>query len=230
MEAVDIHQAKRYKVVFDYIRRYGPNKILEIWCGSQWIWKCYNIQFDWLDLTTSDYSWKEKYYNKKNMNFIKGSALDIPIKDETYDFVFSTDMIEHIKRNNREKAFKEAFRVCKKGWYVLFLFPCWIWWKTSDYFIYIVYKFLKLKIPWRLKEHLELDFPYWKEINKYLYNLGINKHIIKNCKVHNIFIWNYYKLLTLGSKKEKIIDNILNKSTPEKSSLFWIRKLILIKK
>jgi 2-polyprenyl-3-methyl-5-hydroxy-6-metoxy-1,4-benzoquinol methylase len=44
---------------------------------------------------------KIKYWN----------ALALYEKDNSYDFVFSTDMIEHIDKDKRMTAIKEAIRV-----------------------------------------------------------------------------------------------------------------------
>jgi ubiquinone/menaquinone biosynthesis C-methylase UbiE len=37
----------------------------------------------------------------------------MPIDDNIYDFVYSCDMLEHIRKDNREKAINEAIRVCR---------------------------------------------------------------------------------------------------------------------
>jgi ubiquinone/menaquinone biosynthesis C-methylase UbiE len=58
------------------------------------------------------------------MKFIQGNALDIPLESNTYDLVFSCDMLEHIPQKERSKAIQEAIRVCKKGGIVIFCFPC----------------------------------------------------------------------------------------------------------
>ena len=233
-----IWQSKRYRPVRDFICKYKPKKILEIWSWSQWIWRCYDIKFDGLDLSTSDYTWEEKEHNEK-MRFINGSALDIPINDNTYDFVFSTDMIEHIRDSDREKAISEAIRICKRWWYVMFLFPCWIYWKLSDYFLFCIRKilsYLKWKdlVPWRLKEHLKIDYPSHRKIDDYLSNIfeteGVK--IEQNTKIHSIFIWLLHSLLDLTkfeNLKRKVVNKILfHKHNPQ--SIFWIRKYILLHK
>ena len=228
MKYSNIWQAKRYRTVYYYINKFNPQKILEIWSWSQWIWNCYDIKFDWLDLTTADY-WLEEKETNKNMNFINGSAFDMPIEDNSYDFVYSTDMIEHINKYDREKVFEEAIRVCKKWWYV---FPCWIWWKLSDIIIYIIIKFFCIikknnKIPGWLIEHLNIDYPKSKEINEIIENYNV----IENKLVHNIFVWTVLSLVDFSRlKKEWIASKILNDMHLELESLLGVRKLILIKK
>lgn len=53
---------------------------------------------------------KEK---NKNINFIIGSAEDIPLQDSHFDFVYMTDVIHHVP--NIEKMFCEIYRILKKG-------------------------------------------------------------------------------------------------------------------
>src|SRR6266567_349036 len=48
-------------------------------------------------------------------NFIKGDGCAMPLKDETFDWVVSTDVYEHISSKKREKFLEENLRVAKKG-------------------------------------------------------------------------------------------------------------------
>jgi ubiquinone/menaquinone biosynthesis C-methylase UbiE len=57
----------------------------------------------------------KEYELCKNINFIQGSVLNIPLESNTYDLVFSCDMLEHIPKNERFKAMQEAIRVCKRS-------------------------------------------------------------------------------------------------------------------
>ena len=237
MEKITVWVSCRYKAIYDYIKLYRPNKILEIGSWSQWIWRCYEIKFDWLDLTTSDYETNEKLINK-NMTFIKWSALDIPIKDQTYDFVFSADMIEHINLKDRETVFKEALRVCKSWWHIILTFPCWFRGKMSDYALFLAIKFCnifkKTDIPWWLIEHLNIKYPSSKWIDRIINNiLGKNK-LIKNCLINNSFVITFYCILSftrLNFIDYKAANRILNSNTSlDSESLFWYRKFILIQK
>jgi hypothetical protein len=53
---------------------------------------------------------------------IKGSALDIPFDNNSFDVVLSVDMFEHLKGHDRKKAIHEMMRVAKKK--VLIGVPC----------------------------------------------------------------------------------------------------------
>ncbi len=56
----------------------------------------------------------EKYKDVKNLEFINGSATDIPLKDNSVDCVVSFETIEHIDFESQQKFLKEIKRVLKK--------------------------------------------------------------------------------------------------------------------
>jgi hypothetical protein len=120
-----LDQVLRYKFIIDYLKKskkFQWTKILEIWSWSQGIGKILNIKFDWLDEAAWDYAGLEKSINE-NMNFTKWTALELPFNDNTYDFVFSLDMLEHIPKDLRIKALEEAIRVGKNV--IVFLISLW---------------------------------------------------------------------------------------------------------
>jgi len=241
-----IDQAIRYKPIIDYINRNKPKKILEIWSWSQWIWRFINISFDWLDLSKADYSTEEKN-SPKNMHFIYWSALNMPIDDNVYDFVFSCDMLEHINKDNRESALNEAIRVCKKWWTVIFWFPCWFWWKLCDYSLFYLIKIRYLiskdgDVPSRLTEHIKIDYPTDREI-KYLIKKVLDKHQMSikeiqeynsnNVFFHFISIVINISRLQYYSRIQKLNNTIIDKYLSKKSSIksiFPYRKYIIIQK
>lgn len=60
----------------------------------------------------------------KNKNvYIHANALDIPIADESVDFIIATDIIEHISAEDKNAFFGEMKRVLKKGGKVLIRSP-----------------------------------------------------------------------------------------------------------
>jgi len=50
----------------------------------------------------------------RGINFIQGSALDIPFKDGYFDLVFTAGVLIHISPENIEKALKEIYRCSQK--------------------------------------------------------------------------------------------------------------------
>lgn len=236
-----IDQAIRYKIIIDHINKYAPKKILEIGSWSKWISRFFDAEFDWLDLSRKDYKkeeWCEEKEFPSNMNFIRWSALDIPIKDNTYDLAFSCDMIEHIKKADREKIFLEAIRVCKNWWYVIILFPCWLLWKIFDHFLFHSLNILnlfnkKISAPAWIKEHSEIEYPTNKEISKIVKKIK-EQHDVEVYNVNNIFVHAVSILIDISrfqKIKDKVIDYYLNKRVSHNNkSIFPYRKCVIINK
>jgi len=54
------------------------------------------------------------------MTYVNGDSLNIPFSDNSFDLVFSVDMLEHIKKADRMKAIEEAIRVTNKTCIITF--------------------------------------------------------------------------------------------------------------
>ena len=231
-----LDQVLRYKFIIDYLKK-SKNikwmKILEIWSWSQWIGKFLDISFDWLDETTSDYSWTEQVTNK-NMHFIKWSALNIPSDSNTYDFVFSLDMLEHIPKNFRIKAFEEAIRVGSET--IIFWFPCGIYANFFDHLLYFFIKkiFSRKKMVWWLEEHVKIWMPVLKEIEDDLKKLQIKYNFTyTSFWSANIFLWGiviFFSFIKPSSYLNYISDIILKKNYSFKSNIPYRRFYIIQKK
>jgi len=70
--------------------------------------KLNNIQYDSIDINSP-------------LAKIKADICDLPIKDNTYDFILCNHVLEHIPDDS--KAMKELFRVLKPGGYGIFQIP-----------------------------------------------------------------------------------------------------------
>jgi len=66
-----------------------------------------------LDLSDGIYKAKEISAALKNVSFIQGSALALPLKDETFDFAYSFGVLHHTTDPSR--GTKEISRILKKG-------------------------------------------------------------------------------------------------------------------
>lgn len=105
------------KEVKKFIQRYhiNPNaKCLEIGSGRGALQDVVD-DYTGVDLSKS----VSKYYHK---NFIAASATQLPFEDNTFDFVWTEAVLEHIP--DIELALKEIARVTKHGGYI-FLAPAW---------------------------------------------------------------------------------------------------------
>lgn len=104
-------------VVLEFIRKYGIDskaKCLEIGSGRGALQDVVE-NYTGVDLAKTVC----KFYHKK---FISASATELPFADETFDFVWTEAVLEHIPKI--ESALKEIARVTKPGGYVL-LAPAW---------------------------------------------------------------------------------------------------------
>ena len=104
-----------YKRLESFIRKYNiretNGKCLEIGSGK-------GVFQDMVeDYTGLDYSESvSKYYHKP---FISASAMELPFEDNSFDFMWSQAVWEHIPEP--EKALRESMRVLRSGGY--FFFP-----------------------------------------------------------------------------------------------------------
>ncbi|HRN69776.1 MAG TPA: class I SAM-dependent methyltransferase [Candidatus Woesebacteria bacterium] len=108
-------------------RKYAKGKLLDVGCGS----KPYRILFE--DVVT------EYVGLDKNTGDIRGSALCMPIKDNTYNTVLSTQVLEHV--SDPQQMMNEIYRVLKKDGHAILTLP--LFWclheEPHDYFRYTKY-------------------------------------------------------------------------------------------
>lgn len=225
-----INQIIRYSPILKYLKKNKSVSILEIWSWSQWLGKFSNRKFTWLDFTTADYWKKEKKTNKK-MKFVQWNCLNIPLEDNSFDFVFSLDMIEHLEKKDRKKAFEEAIRVAGKD--IIIAFPCD---KIAYYYDNLLYTQLKnnnSNIPWRLKEHIISWIPEFTEIQSILKDIkNITRKHERNA---NIWTWSLIMYLELYVRWwgfiSQIISHIINFfNVSFNNKYWWYRLFIYIKK
>lgn len=90
-----------------YIRRYAKGqRILDIGCGKGW-YLHYLIE-QGFSVAAMDV---ERWGRFENVNFVQASAADLPFKENLFDTVIMTDVLEHIK--NDVGALEEVSRVTK---------------------------------------------------------------------------------------------------------------------
>ncbi len=102
----EIHQNTRVK-----------DKILDIGCGEGKIWEL----FPDLQVTGLDFSQENLKKAKKFVKPVLGSAEKLPFKDNSFDIVLATEILEHVI--NPEKLLTETDRVLKRGGHAIISFP-----------------------------------------------------------------------------------------------------------
>jgi len=161
----------------------------------------------------------DPYVDSQDDNYISGDGCEIPLDDNSFDWVVSADVFEHIPKNKREQFLKENIRVAKMG--IILVAPLY----SKEVYQAEVntnenYKklFDNQDHPW-LKEHLENGLPKEKEIEDFLHS-----HNYAFQKLHNnwLFLWQ----LLIGT--EFFIDSNQDEKTKEenqKFNLFYNEKI-----
>jgi len=225
-----MNQVIRYKTIVDYIKKYKPKNILEVWSWSKWIGKFMrNLKFTWIDKTTSDYGSTE-LQTSKNMTYVNGDSLNIPFSDNSFDLVFSVDMLEHIKKADRMKAIEEAIRVTNKT--CIITFPYWKFGSLIDKLFYEYYITKDGKVEWRLKEHIENELPdddFIKDIKETFKDYDISE--INNGNIFFVtfvLLWENIRLFSMVLTLLSFI--IIHIWFIKFDSKYWIRKYLVIQK
>ena len=112
----DISIALRYLPIVDALKKNSKpsDKVLEIGSEITGITTYYPRRVTGLD-QGFDYKRRNKYLSP-----VEGSAVSMPFKDNSFDYVVSVDCIEHIPPKLREKAVGEMLRVARKQIYLTF--------------------------------------------------------------------------------------------------------------
>ncbi|MDP1747469.1 MAG: class I SAM-dependent methyltransferase [Bacteroidota bacterium] len=96
--------------LFKAIKKFAKGRILDIGCGN----KPYK---DFFDSKIEAYIGCDIIQSSNNCVDVLCEATKIPISDNSFDTVFSTQTIEHV--GDFQEMVNEAFRVCKPGGYFI---------------------------------------------------------------------------------------------------------------
>lgn len=166
--------ALRYLPLVEEIKKLPPNSaVLEVGSGGLGIAPYLKKKVDGLDIDFSP-----PYHHL--LNRIKGSAVNLPFNNNSYDVVLSVDLLEHIKPQFRRKAIAEMLRVSKNK--VLLAVPAGSESQKQDEKFD---KFYQEKYGQRyrfLQEQVSYGLPDMEEIKLYLKESAplLNKKIIIN--------------------------------------------------
>ena len=127
---------------FNFMKNFSKNlkkgaKVLEAGCGSGDTLKCFKDQ----ETYGLDISKKSLELAKKNTDHIVlGNILEMPFKDNEFDLVYNSGVLEHFKEPQNLKGTKEMARVTKKDGHVIIIMP------NKYCFWYRAYKILTIKL------------------------------------------------------------------------------------
>lgn len=127
---INIYCQKRFIRI---IRKYSRGKILEVGCGTGYAQSKIRGKPIGMDITLS--------MLKKNKNIaVCANAEYIPFKDNTFDILYSINMLEHVE--NPINVVKECKRVLKKNGIIILITP-----NGDMEFALDIAEKLKLKLP-----------------------------------------------------------------------------------
>ncbi len=154
---------RRFKIVGNLIKDLG-GKILDIGCDGGTFTKKISEYTGSKDITGIDiYEASIKYASKKypDLKFMVADCVKLPFKNETFDLITSSDVIEHVQ--NIDKFFSEAKRCLRKdGFFIISV--------ANE-------KFLLFRIIWFF--WIKMRGKVWKDAHAHKFN---KKDLIKICE------------------------------------------------
>lgn len=158
----DLEASIRYhiinKLLLKYWSRRRPISVLDVGGGSRTIYpelKKY-ISSGLVNLTSLDTTFlKGKLF--KDVTYLKNKNVYFPFSDSSFDFVISSDTLEHIPPKNRKSFLKELLRVSKD--YIIITFPLGKESEKLDKYLYYYSKELTGTPHYFLKEHFIFGLP-----------------------------------------------------------------------
>ena len=137
-------------------------------------------------LPSDDVFYMDPFVESEDKNFIKGDGCAIPLGDQSFDWVTSADVFEHIPKENREDFLRENIRVAKDG--VILAAPFFSKEVArAEVNANESYKILSggQDYIW-LKEHIENGLPEEKLVEEFISEAGYEFQ-----KLHNnrLFLW-----------------------------------------
>lgn len=111
------HGISRTKLDKDFLGRLNRSiKILEVGCNAG-VQLLFLQKMGFKNLCGIEINRETLEFSKSiinNVNLIKGSALDIPFKDNYFDLVFTSGVLIHISPSDIKRAMEEIYRCTKK--------------------------------------------------------------------------------------------------------------------
>src|ERR1700761_6790925 len=148
-----LNWAARYYPIVRILKAHGLFKkasLLEIGSGATGIGRFRKVPFVGCDLSFAHApAWP--------MTAITASAAQLPMKDQQFDVILASDILEHIPPQLRQTVIQESMRVARK--LVIFAFPSGQLAWESDKALVNVYRASNQAPPEWLMEHMDAPFP-----------------------------------------------------------------------
>lgn len=111
------------------------NMVMDIGCGCGHLVRCLaHLGYDAYGCDINPYWKNESSRDTWRLDTISLTPYRLPFKDNTFDVVLSTSVLEHAQ--NKEEVFREIHRILKPGGYSMHLFPS-KWYLPLEPHIYV---------------------------------------------------------------------------------------------
>jgi SAM-dependent methyltransferase len=110
----------RYAPIIGLLDSAGAERVLDVgsgWWGLSWYWPHLVVQTDFSFVGSAP-----AIGRSGRASFVRSSAERLPFADNAFDFVVSSDMLEHLPEQLRAPSVRELTRVASRG--VIVGFPC----------------------------------------------------------------------------------------------------------
>lgn len=135
-------------------------------------------------------------------NFIKADGCDMPLENESYDWVVSADVLEHIPEDRRDDFFEEQFRVAKCGVIVVAPFYSKLIAQAEINVNNCFKELFGIDHPW-LIEHINNGLPPIDSIKEFAESKNIVPQFFYN---NEIYLWEVCQNFLLHADKNKSLD------------------------
>jgi len=119
----------KYKIILDKIKK--NSKVLDVGLGSGVLMQMLKGKCDYYAVDYNEHIvdyWKKKNFNVKRCDVAKET---LPFKDNFFDIVWCSHIVEHIHSEEQIRFFKELYRILKKGGFLIVFSPTpfnWYFW------------------------------------------------------------------------------------------------------
>lgn len=171
---MQLNHLNRYTPVLEHIAGTTVTRVLDVGCGSLGMGEFTSVPFVGCDMSFAAAP-------AATMTPIRGSAINLPFSDDSFDLVVSLDMLEHLPPQTRAVAVGELLRVSRGA--VIFGCPCGSSAWNSDVRLSKCFSALHLRMPAWLSEHMIAPFSTRTELEAVLdkghlqYNVLYNESI-----------------------------------------------------
>jgi methyltransferase family protein len=180
---MSIDWAIRYAPIVSFIRTHRPISVLEVGSGPQGI--AYFLKD--MPVVGTDVQFGEK--PRKNIRPVMASCIDLPFRENAFEMVVSSDMMEHLPEKLRQSAMKEMLRIASR--YVVVGFPSGAIARAHDLDVAAFLNRWGIKMPIWVSEHLEHEYPTSQSVLEGLPLDSMRCRVVRNAN------WRLHKMLVL---------------------------------